>query len=75
MALLEAMCLGVPVLASRVSGFEEIMENYPDALFRAGDQDDLRRHLDAAMMRCPGQNQCIPTRYNFSEILQSYLRL
>ena len=75
LALLEAMCLGVPVLASRVSGFEEIMENYPDALFRAGDQDDLRRHLDAAMMRCPGQNQCIPTRYNFSEILQSYLRL
>jgi len=75
LSLLEAMCLGVPVLASRVSGFEEIMEDYPDAMFRAGDQEDLRRHLDEAMMRCPGQNQSIPTRYNFSEILQSYLRL
>lgn len=75
LALLEAMCLGVPVLASRVSGFEEIMADYPEAMFCAGDVDDLCCHLDEFMTQCPGAAQSIPSRYNFSEILQRYLRL
>ena len=75
LALLEAMSLGLPVIASRVSGFEEIMEANPECMFEAGDVDALARLMDQVLQSDEKGRQVMPERYDFDEILKSYLLL
>ncbi|MQX52702.1 glycosyltransferase [Alcanivorax sediminis] len=75
LALLEAMCLGLPVVASRVSGFEEIMEAYPECMFEAGNVEELARLIDQTLLSDGKGRPAMPERYDFDEILKNYLLL
>ncbi|MDT0557351.1 glycosyltransferase [Ichthyenterobacterium sp. W332] len=41
MALVEAMCMGIPVLGSDISGINYVLKEYTDLLFSPGDSKDL----------------------------------
>src|SRR5690554_1464874 len=44
-ALVEAMCIGVPVLGSDVFGINYILKNYPELMFPAGNSEVLKDKL------------------------------
>lgn len=41
MAPVEAMAMGVPVIGSRISGIEDVLEGFEELLFKASDIDEL----------------------------------
>lgn len=75
LALLEAIALGVPVLASRVSGFEEIIWNCGGGMFEAGDVDQLRGLLDDfESPKSRGDDICLG-KYDFDAVVERYLKV
>lgn len=68
MALVEAMCMGIPVLGSDISGINYVLKDFPKLLFPAGNEKELKNKLieiqqmDAEERKALGQslrNYCI----------------
>jgi glycosyltransferase involved in cell wall biosynthesis len=54
-ALIEAMSLGCPIVAARVGGIPEIMQDQADGLLHAPeDPDDLAAQI-VSLLNCPGR--------------------
>jgi glycosyltransferase involved in cell wall biosynthesis len=54
-ALIEAMAMGCPIVAARVGGIPEILEDQRDGLLhRSEDQGDLAAQI-IALLRCPSR--------------------
>lgn len=45
MALVEAMCMGIPVLGSDISGINFVLKNFPDLLFTVGNKEHLAQKI------------------------------
>ena len=45
MALVEAMCIGIPVLGSDISGINFVLKDFPNLLFTAGNENELKDKL------------------------------
>ncbi|WP_348720092.1 glycosyltransferase [uncultured Alcanivorax sp.] len=75
LALLEAIALGVPVMASRVSGFEEIVRHCGGVMFEAGDVDGLSELLDQFKPGVACEDGLALDRYGFDALVKQYLRL
>lgn len=55
MALVEAMCMGVPVLGSDVSGIRYVLKEFEDLLFPVLDSSALAKKIDAIYNKRPGE--------------------
>lgn len=47
MALVEAMCMGVPVLGSNISGINFVLKDFPNLLFEAKNEKELSEKINA----------------------------
>jgi glycosyltransferase involved in cell wall biosynthesis len=45
MALVEAMCMATPVLGSDISGINYVLKKFPQLLFKAGNEEELKNKL------------------------------
>ena len=82
LAVLEAMGSGLPVVASRVQGVEDLVKVGTNGyLFTAGNVDALAKHLTALInddeRRCKmGKASVLQVqRYDWKNIAQSYLEI
>lgn len=57
MALVEAMCMAVPVIGSNVSGINYVLKDFNELLFKAGDVEDLS--LKIKTMKSVGRDERI----------------
>lgn len=46
MALVEAMCMGVPVLGSNISGINYVLKDFPELLFEAKNEKELSEKIN-----------------------------
>lgn len=46
MALVEAMCMGIPLLGSDITGINFVLKTFPDLLFEAGNSEELSRKIN-----------------------------
>ncbi|MGM5470820.1 glycosyltransferase [Flavobacteriaceae bacterium LMO-SS05] len=53
MALVEAMCMGIPVLGSNVPGVRFVLKDFPDLLFEPGDATALAHKIEALYLKTP----------------------
>ncbi|WP_432671696.1 glycosyltransferase [Flavobacterium sp. SM2513] len=49
MALVEAMCMGVPVLGSNITGINFVLKEFPELLFEVGNSSDLAERINEVM--------------------------
>ena len=82
-ALLEAMALGKPVIASNIPGIHEVITHGRDGfLFKAGNVSQLKEYLellleDEELRKRIGKNarKTVEEKYTFEKVADSYLKL
>ena len=82
-ALLEAMAMGLPIVASRISGIEDLITNgHSGLLFHPGDENDLLEKVlltlgDKQLRRKIGEGarQAAENRFSFDSIGKEYIDL
>jgi len=70
-ALLEAMACGLNVIASKIPGIKDQLENYPDHIFDAGSVDELSKKMITYMSMKTDDNISIGKRFH-SHIKDTY---
>ena len=83
MALLEAMALGKPVVASDIPGIQEVITHAKDGfLFETGNVSELQKYLElllesSELRREIGKNarKTVEERYTFKKVADNYLKL
>lgn len=55
MALVEAMCMAVPVLGSNITGINYVLKAFPETLFEAGNSQDLAHRISEVVAKTPSQ--------------------
>jgi glycosyltransferase involved in cell wall biosynthesis len=53
MALVEAMCMGIPVLGSNISGINYVLKDFPSLLFEAKNESDLSHKINKIYTKTP----------------------
>ena len=82
-ALLEAMALGKPVIASNIPGIQEVLTHGKDGfLFKAGDVFEFKKYLellleDKDLQKRIGKNarKTVEEKYTLEKVADSYLKL
>ena len=59
MALVEAMCMAVPVLGSNISGINFVLKDYPGLLFSANDSEALKERILSFQNMAPEERKKI----------------
>jgi glycosyltransferase involved in cell wall biosynthesis len=67
MALVEAMCIGLPVLGSDISGIKFVLKDFKELLFEAGNSIELAKKIDKFM------EIDINERQNLGFVLRNYV--
>lgn len=70
-ALLEAMACGKNVIASKIPGIKDQLDNYPNHMFEAGNIDDLTKKLKENMSKKTNENFSIGKEFQ-SHIEKGY---
>ena len=70
-ALLEAMACAKNVIASKIPGIKDQLENYPNHMFEAGNVDDLTKKLKENMSKNTNENFSIGKEFQ-SHIEKGY---
>ncbi|MBU2929549.1 glycosyltransferase [Winogradskyella psychrotolerans] len=83
MAPVEAMAMGIPVLGSRIAGITDILKNFEDHLFQAGDIEELSKliclfaRMDEPIRKEIGLNmrKMVVENYSLREFIRSREKL
>ena len=57
MALVEAMSMGIPVMGSNISGIKFVLKEFPELLFKAGSETDLKVGIKSMMSKSNAERE------------------
>ncbi len=83
MALVEAMCMGIPVLGSNISGINFVLKDFKNLLFEAGNETLLsKRILDLKMLSEPERIKLgnelrvyVMENFNYQKFIEAHQKL
>lgn len=70
-ALIEAMCLGLPVIATKVSGATDLIDGTNGLLTEVGDTDELYAAMDRMLADCELRTACAQNAVRLNERLEA----